>query len=98
MKAHAIAAATTLGLLAGCASQGINSPAVADQVADALNVETTLDALHKAAAKADEKAYFDLYAKSAVFLGTDATERWTLEEFKAFAHPYFAKGKAWTYT
>src|SRR5262245_34989159 len=59
--------------------------------------EKTLDALHKAAADADEKAYFDLYAKDAVFLGTDAKERWTLEEFKAFAHPYFAKGKAWTY-
>jgi hypothetical protein len=60
-------------------------------------VASTLDSLHQAAATADESRYFDLYAKDAVFLGTDAKERWTLEEFKAFAHPYFAKGKAWTY-
>jgi pimeloyl-ACP methyl ester carboxylesterase len=57
-----------------------------------------LDDLHDAAAKADETRYFNLYAPNAVFLGTDAKERWTLDEFKAFAHPYFAKGKAWTYT
>lgn len=61
-------------------------------------VAWTLDSLHKAAATADERAYFSLYADNAVFLGTDAKERWTLDEFKAFAHPYFAKGKAWTYT
>jgi hypothetical protein len=61
-------------------------------------IGSVLDSLHAAAAKADEKAYFDLYAKDAVFLGTDAKERWTLDEFKTFAHPYFAKGKAWTYT
>jgi|GEM_PF-1502415 len=60
-------------------------------------IQTVLDDLHDAAAKADETRYFNLYAQGAVFLGTDAKERWTLEEFKAFAHPYFAKGKAWTY-
>jgi hypothetical protein len=32
-----------------------------------------------------------------VFLGTDATERWDLAAFREFAHPYFAKGKAWTF-
>ncbi len=61
-------------------------------------IEKVLDTLHDAAAKADEDRYFNLYAPGAVFLGTDAAERWTLTEFKAFAHPYFAKGKAWTYT
>jgi pimeloyl-ACP methyl ester carboxylesterase len=62
------------------------------------SIAQILDSLHDAAAKADEARYFDLYAPNAVFLGTDAKERWTLDEFKAFAHPYFAKGKAWTYT
>lgn len=61
-------------------------------------INQVLDDLHDAAAKADEARYFALYDEGAVFLGTDATERWTLEEFRAFAHPYFAKGKAWTYT
>lgn len=71
---------------------------VAAQLAAITACERTLDQLHAMAAAADEGRYFALYAPNAVFLGTDATERWTLEEFKAFAHPYFAKGKAWTYT
>ena len=32
------------------------------------------------------------------FLGTDKTERWTIEEFKAYAKPAFADGHGWTYT
>ena len=35
---------------------------------------------------------------AAIFLGTDASERWNATDFRAFAHPYFAKGKAWTFT
>jgi len=61
-------------------------------------VSTVLDAFHAAAAKADEEAYFALLAPNGVFLGTDATERWDKAAFQAFAHPYFAKGKAWTFT
>src|SRR5437868_3331722 len=57
-----------------------------------------LDDWHDAAAKADEPRYFGHMAKGSVFLGTDAKERWTLEEFRAFSHPYFAKGKAWSFT
>lgn len=60
-------------------------------------VETVLDAFHDAAARADEPAYFALLADSAVFLGTDATERWTKEEFLAFARPHFASGKGWRF-
>lgn len=57
-----------------------------------------LDQLHAAAAKADESAYFDLYAPEAVFIGTDAAERWNKQEFLAYAKPYFDRGKGWTYT
>ena len=65
----------------------------------ATSPDQTLSSFHDAAAKADETRYFDLFAKGgSVFLGTDATERWELDEFREFAHPYFAKGKAWTYT
>src|SRR5262249_51534798 len=60
-------------------------------------VGAVLDGFHAAAAAADEEKYFAALAPDAVFLGTDATERWTKEEFRKFAHPYFAKGKAWTY-
>ena len=60
-------------------------------------ISDTLDQLHDAAAKADGPRYFSLYARNAVYIGTDAAERWTLAEFRAFAEPYFAKGKGWTY-
>ena len=56
-----------------------------------------LDAFHAAAAAANEEKYFSLLTADAVFLGTDPTERWTREEFRKWAHPYFANGKGWTY-
>jgi hypothetical protein len=60
-------------------------------------VAKLLDGFHLAASKADGKAYFDSFAPEGVFIGTDATERWTVEQFKAYAQPFFSKGKGWTY-
>lgn len=61
-------------------------------------INRLLDDFHDAAAKADEDRYFAHFAPGAVFLGTDATERWTAEEFKVWAMPYFQRDTAWTYT
>jgi len=61
-------------------------------------VEVVLDSFHDAASRADGDLYFSLFAEGAIFMGTDATERWTIAEFKAFAEPYFSKGRGWTYT
>jgi ketosteroid isomerase-like protein len=58
-------------------------------------IERVLDQFHAAAARADEAGYFSLLAPEAVFLGTDASERWSSEAFRAFAHPHFASGKGW---
>lgn len=69
---------------------------LASQTATA-EVERTLDAFHEAASRADGKAYFALMTNDAVYIGTDATERWSLTEFRAFAEPYFEKGRGWTY-
>lgn len=69
-----------------------------DELRETKAINAVLDDFHDAAAKADEARYFAHFAPEAVFLGTDATERWTLGAFREFAHPYFAKGKAWTYT
>ena len=60
-------------------------------------INAMLDDWHDAAADADEARYFAAMAPEFVFLGTDATERWDLAAFREFAHPYFAKGKAWTF-
>jgi len=65
---------------------------------EARAIAAMLDDLHDAAAKADGDRYFAHFAPEAVFLGTDATERWTLNEFKAYARPHFSAGVGWAYT
>lgn len=62
------------------------------------SIAATLDAFHAAASKTDFNGYFALFAADGVFLGTDATERWTVDEFKAYAKPFFDQGQGWTYT
>lgn len=61
-------------------------------------VNAVLDDWHAAAAHADEARYFGHFTPEAVFLGTDATERWTRDAFRVWAKPFFAKGKAWSFT
>ncbi|MEP0212257.1 MAG: nuclear transport factor 2 family protein [Cellulophaga sp.] len=61
-------------------------------------INTVVDAWHKAAADADFDAYFGLMTKDGVFIGTDAAENWQNKDFKAFSKPYFDKGKAWSFT
>jgi phosphohistidine phosphatase SixA len=63
----------------------------------AADVARALDDFHDAAAVGDETRYFARLPDDAVFLGTDATERWTGAEFRAFALPYFQRPSAWTY-
>src|SRR5437764_7752082 len=58
-------------------------------------IDKMLDDWHDAAAKSDESRYFAHFADNAVFLGTDATERWNVPAFRAYAHPYFLQGKGW---
>jgi pimeloyl-ACP methyl ester carboxylesterase len=60
-------------------------------------VRARLDEFHAAASRADFAGYFACLAPDAVFLGTDATERWTVPQFRAFCEPYFSKGRGWTY-
>jgi ketosteroid isomerase-like protein len=60
-------------------------------------LKAVLDDWHKAAADADEARYFSHFTADAVFLGTDATERWTRDEFRKWAAPYFARKKAWSF-
>ena len=61
------------------------------------NLDALLNGLHLDAHKGNFESYFDRYSTDAVFLGTDKTERWTIEEFKAYAKPAFSDGHGWTY-
>ena len=61
-------------------------------------IDSTLNRLHISASKADAKTYFNLFTSDAIYIGTDAGERWTIAQFRDFAMPYFSKGQGWTYT
>lgn len=72
----------------------------ADPEASEKEVERVMDNWHTAAAEGAFEAYFGAFENdSSIFMGTDATERWTVAEFKPWAKPYFEDdGVAWTFT
>ncbi|MFV8322116.1 nuclear transport factor 2 family protein [Flavobacterium sp. LS2R12] len=78
--------------LSGCKSM------IENQIVSKANINSVLDAWHKAAAEANYDAYFSLMADDAIFIGTDATENWNKKDFQAYAKPHFDKGKAWSFT
>ena len=61
-------------------------------------VKLVLDCLHMRASEANFEGYFALFSPNAVFIGTDAKERWDLTSFKAYVKQRFDAGHGWTYT
>lgn len=61
------------------------------------DINTLLDNWHLAATNANLDTYFSVFDNEAIYIGTDASERWTKNEFYSFCKPYFAKGKAWDF-
>jgi hypothetical protein len=64
---------------------------------DIASINKFVDEWHLAAAKADARVFFGSMDENSIYIGTDATERWTKTEFVKFAKPYFDKGKAWDF-
>ena len=60
-------------------------------------VAALLDKFHERAAASDLEGYFRCFAPNARFLGTDATENWSVEEFRKYAEPPFRAGQGWKY-
>jgi hypothetical protein len=60
-------------------------------------LDSLIDGLHKDAHEGNFEPYFARYTSDAVFMGTDKTERWTIDEFKTYAAPAFEDGHGWTY-
>lgn len=67
------------------------SPAFTRDAQD--DVDEVLTSFHTAASKADWNTYFGLLTDDSVFMGTDASERWSKVEFQSYA----SKTKGWTY-
>lgn len=85
-------------LVISCVTFGCASSTGVDRPKEEMAINAELDDFHQAASAADEERYFRHFAPDGVFLGTDATERWTKLEFREYAHPYFSRGKGWTFT
>ena len=61
-------------------------------------IDALIDGLHQDAHEGNFHTYFDRYTPDAVFLGTDRSERWTIDQFKVYAEPAFEDGHGWTYS
>lgn len=59
-------------------------------------VNAFVDGWHDDAANT-RMAYFDKIAKDGVYIGTDRSELWTRDEFKAWSKKYFDAKSAWTF-
>lgn len=63
------------------------------------DVNRVLDDWHNAASEGDFERYFNHFeSDSSIYMGTDATERWTVSEFRPWSQPYFEDGMAWDFT
>lgn len=68
------------------------------QVEEKEQLNELIDLWHKAAEIADKESYFNFMDEEGIFLGTDATERWTKKEFMEWSARYFEKAPAWILT
>jgi len=59
-------------------------------------IDSVLTQWHLAASRAQLSRYMNYMTSDAVFLGTDATERWSRADLHAYAQPRFERGRGWT--
>jgi ketosteroid isomerase-like protein len=82
-------------VLSGCTSQQTRSAYMND--IDEGKVKMVLSSWHLAAENGLFDFYFDQMTDDSIFLGTDASERWTKDEFMGYAREPFSDGNGWTY-
>lgn len=93
-------AISSLSPLANAAQTSMPAPATqpdlilqATDTAEQQAASAVLDQLNRYSSNADWDNYFALYRQDAVFIGTDANERWDMTEFERYARPT----KGWRY-
>jgi beta-lactamase class D OXA-209 len=66
---------------------------------DSINtrINLVLDQWHRDAAEGNHAEYIGAMTGNGVFIGTDATERWTTAEFSAWCKPHFERKKTWDF-
>lgn len=94
MKNIVLALAILL-ILFGC--KQTNEVSQPDISSITISIDSLLSNWHKNAAEANLDEYFGLMDSSFIYVGTDANEYWTKNEFKDFCEPYFIKGRTWDF-
>ncbi|MEM1123261.1 MAG: nuclear transport factor 2 family protein [Bacteroidota bacterium] len=65
------------------------------------NLQSQLNELinnwHNAAATANEEVFFGSMTEKAIYIGTDATEKWERDEMQEWSKKYFDKESAWDF-
>lgn len=64
----------------------------------AMAVNIAMDRWHKAAATADEDAFFGAMTEDGIYVGTDAAERWGRDEMRVWSKQFFDRESAWDFT
>jgi len=74
-----------------------NDEPIQTDIALKTTINTLLNNWHTAASEANYENYFGKMDSASIFIGTDATENWTKQDFESYSKPYFDKGKAWDF-
>ena len=61
------------------------------------SASAVLTNLHLYASRGMLDEYIKCFLHGSQFVGTDAEEYWTIEEFEVFCRKHFEEGKGWTY-
>ena len=76
----------------------------AQSILDQIDPDTTrfslneiIDKWHRDAAEGNHAAYIGAMTGDGVFIGTDASERWTTQEFSTWCKPFFERKKTWNF-
>ncbi|NNC82898.1 MAG: nuclear transport factor 2 family protein [Flavobacteriales bacterium] len=73
-------------------------PEPLDQTQEAARIHQLMDGWHQAAAQADEEVFFGNMSDSAIYLGTDKSERWLRDELRSWSARFFERDTAWAFT
>lgn len=60
-------------------------------------INQLLDDWHKAAAGADEDAFFGSMTEDCIYIGTDETEKWKRDELRKWSEEFFQRESAWSF-
>ena len=70
---------------------------ISNQLLSKNQINQLLEQWHQDVATFKYKAYFDKMTQDAIFVGTDASEVWSKQEFQTFCKPFFDKKSTWNF-